>query len=235
MSEIGRRTLLVSVGTAVGAAVVAGCATPAPDAVLDQRRRFSDPTPLPAPTDTGQMSVEAALGARRSRREFSNRPLSIDVIGQLFWAGQGVTSANGYRSAPSAGARFPIELYALSSSTLMHYLPVGHMVEQRRDETSKAALPSAAFDQQHVSASPITFVIAGVVRRTEVEYGRVAPGLMTREAGHVAQNMLLQATALDLAAVPVGGFDPAAVTRLLALPPGEEALYLMPVGHAIGS
>lgn len=227
MGEIDRRNLLL----AVGAAMIAGCATSAPNDVLDVRRRFSDPVPLPAPSEAGVMSVEEALGRRRSRRDYSDRSLSLAVIGQLFWAGQGVTAANGHRTAPSAGARYPIELYALSATQMMHYLPDGHMIEQRPDETSKPALSSAAFDQEFVSSAPIAFVIAGVVGRTEVEYGQVASGLMIREAGHVAQNVLLQATSLELSAVPVGGFDPAAVTRLLALPPGEEVLYLLPVGH----
>lgn len=93
----------------------------------------------------------------------------------------------------------------------MHYLPATHELESRSDETTLRELADSAFGQQFVNMAPIVFVIVGIVARTEVEYGAVSELLMNREAGHVAENMLLQATALDLAAVPVGGFDPSAV------------------------
>jgi len=178
----------------------------------------------------GTVSVEEALRSRRSRRRFAAGELSAPVVGQMLWAGQGITDDAGHRSAPSAGARYPIELYAVSPSKLMHYRPDTHSIEQRDDVSTLQALPAAAFDQDFVGAAPITFVITGAVARTEVEYGALAQDLMNREAGHVAQNMLLQATALDLHSVPVGGFDPARIARLMALPIGEEVLYVMPVG-----
>jgi SagB-type dehydrogenase family enzyme len=122
-------------------------------------------------------------------------------------------------------------LYALTAADLMHYLPVGHRVEQRADTTTLEALPDAAFDQEFVGSAPLVLVIAADPTRTEQEYGAVADDLVNREAGHAAQNILLQATALGLVAVPVGGFDPAEVERLLALPSGQTVLYLIPVGE----
>jgi SagB-type dehydrogenase family enzyme len=113
----------------------------------------------------------------------------------------------------------------------MHYIPAGHRVEQRADTTTLAALPDTAFGQDFVGSAPLVVVIAADPARTEQEYGAMAGDLVNLEAGHAAQNVLLQATALGLAAVPVGGFDPAAVARLLALPPGEEVRYLIPVGR----
>ena len=121
-------------------------------------------------------------------------------------------------------------MYAITATELMHYVPAGHRVEQRADTTTLAALPDAAFDQTFVGDAPLVVVIAADPARTEQEYGAVADDLVNREAGHAAQNILLQATALGLAAVPVGGFDPAEVARLLALPPGQSVLYLIPVG-----
>ena len=117
--------------------------------------------------------------------------------------------------------------------SIEHYLPAAHSIESRPDETTLHELADLAFGQQFVGAAPMVFVIAGIIGRTEVEYGAVSGLLTNREAGHVAQNMLLQATALELAAVPIGGFDAAAVSRALALAPGEEVLHLMPVGHPI--
>jgi SagB-type dehydrogenase family enzyme len=208
-----------------------GCAAEAPESVTDRMQRFDDVTDLPAPDLTGEMSLEQALLERRSVREFGPTELTSATIGQLFWAGQGITDGRGYRTAPSAGGLFPLELYAITATSIFHYLPDGHRVEHRSDTTTLAALTDAAFGQGHVGAAPVVFVVTGVDARTEAKYGALAADFVEREAGHAAQNMLLQATALGLAAVPVGGFDPAEVARLLALPPGHEVLYLIPVGE----
>ena len=218
----------------LAATLAASCTSAAPSSVLEVTQRYDDAIELPAPRLDGSAPLEQVLSERRSRREYSADEPSIDIIGQLFWAGQGITDDDGHRTAPSAGARYPIELYAVTATALMHYLPDGHRVEQRRDIDTLPRLTANAFGQGFVSTAPTVFVITGVEARTEAEYGAVAHDLVNREAGHVAQNILLQATALDLAAVPVGGFDPASVARLLALPPGEEVLYLLPVGYPAG-
>jgi len=215
---------------AVMASLALGCASSAPASVLEQTQRYDETIALPEPDLDGSATLEETLVRRRSQREFAPDELSLDTIGQLLWAAQGITDDEGHRTAPSAGALYPLELYALTDSTLMHYLPAEHRVEQRTDTTTLPQLRAAAFDQQFVSAAPAVLLITGVLGRTQAEYGAVAAELMNREAGHAAQNVLLQATALDLAAVPVGGFDPPALARLLALPPGEEVLYLLPVG-----
>ena len=213
------------------ATLLAGCASEAPSEILQQTQRYPTVIELPAPDLNGTLPLERALRERRSTREYATTPLTLDEVGQLLWAGQGVTDDDGYRTAPSAGARYPLELYAVTAADLMHYLPVGHRVEQRVDTTTLEALADAAFDQEFVSSAPLVVVIAAEPARTEQEYGAVAGDLVNREAGHAAQNILLQATALGLAAVPVGGFDPAAIARLLALPPGQVVLYLIPVGE----
>lgn len=227
IEQVSRRALLHVAIAAVGAA----CAPSAPDAVRNADRRYTESITLPPPQLTSSSSIEELLSVRRSRRDYRRDELPIEHIGQLFWAGQGITDNAGHRTAPSAGARYPLELYAVSAASFMHYLPARHELESRPDATTLTELADAAFGQRFVSAAPIVFVITGLVRRTEAEYGAVSELLMNREAGHVAQNMLLQATSHDLAAVPVGGFDPAAVARTLALAPGEQPLYLMPVGH----
>jgi SagB-type dehydrogenase family enzyme len=211
--------------------VAAGCVSSAPPEVMDETQRYTEAVELSPPDLSGSSSLEQALEERRSGRDFAAAELPLGTIGQLFWSGQGITDDAGHRTAPSAGARYPIELYAISNSTFMHYLPEGHRVEQRADTTTLERLSAAAFQQGFVSDAPVVLVIAAVPARTEAEYGAVAHDLVNREAGHVAQNILLQATSLGLAAVPVGGFDPAEVARLLALAPGEDVLYLLPVGY----
>lgn len=216
-------------------AVALGCVAEAPDSITAQTQRFDEITDLPAPDVTGEMSLEQTLGERRSGREFAPAELTLEIIGQLFWAGQGITDDRGYRTAPSAGARYPLELYAVTSTSVLHYLPDGHRVESRSDTTSLAGLGDLAFGQDWLSSAPAVFAMVGVDARTAAEYGELAADLVEREAGHATQNILLQATALDLAAVPVGGFDPARAARLLALPPGHDVLYLVPVGEPAGA
>ena len=216
---------------AIVAMMLAGCASEAPSEILEQTQRYPTGVELPSPELTGTLSLEQSLHDRRSVREYAATPLTLDEIGQLLWAGQGITDDDGHRTAPSAGARYPLELYAVTATELMHYLPAGHRVEQRADTTILGALPEAAFDQEFVGNAPLVVVIAADPARTEQEYGAMAGDLVQREAGHAAQNILLQATALGLVAVPVGGFDPATVEGLLALPPGQAVQYLIPIGR----
>ncbi len=212
-------------------AALAGCVASAPDTVVE--RSAVEIVELPTPSTDGDVSLEEALVERRSERVFSAASLAPATVGQLLWAAQGESGADGYRTAPSAGARYPLELYAVTATDVLHYLPDGHRVERRRDPTALGQLGDAAFGQQFVTSAPVVFVVAGVPARTEVEYGGLAVGLVEREAGHATQNLLLQATALGLSAVPVGGLDPGAVSGILALPPGYEVFYLVPVGQPV--
>lgn len=212
--------------------LLTACASDAPASVLEQRTRFDAAVELPDATTGDETTLAAALANRRSGREFSTEPLDLETIGALLWAAQGITDdGRGYRTAPSAGARFPLEVYAVTAAEVLHYLPSGHRVEKREDAGTIDRLGEAAFGQTFLADAPVVIVISAVVSRTEAEYGAVADDLVNRESGHAAQNVLLQATALDLAAVPIGGFDPAEVAELLAFTSAEEPLYLIPVGH----
>ena len=199
-----------------------------------------DPTPLPRvtkalppPLTAGSTSVEEALARRRSVRSFSSEPLSDGEIGQLLWAAQGITAEGGRRAAPSAGALYPLELYAVTPDGLWHYLPEGHALTLLTDEDLRVELKGAALDQDAVGAAPLVVVITGVVERTEAKYGPQRAGRYVQlEAGHAAHGLLLQAVTLDLGAVPIGAFVDSEVARILGLPTEETPLYLLPVGRA---
>lgn len=224
-----RSMVVAAVGIFATGVLSVGCVSEAPEVLLDRAERFEAVVELPPPDLDGELTLERVLAERRSQRDFAETELSLATIGQLFWAGQGISSDAGYRTAPSAGARYPLELYALTPSSLLHYRPEGHRAE-RADSNALSELSDAAFGQEFVGSAPAVLIVVGVAARTEAEYGALAERLVDREAGHATQNLLLQATALGLAATPVGGFDPETVNRLLALPPGHEALYLVPVG-----
>jgi len=188
--------------------------------------------PLPMPVVDGQMSLEAALAQRRSVREFSSRPLTDPELGQLLWAAQGITDGRGYRTAPSAGALYPLEIYVATAGGLFHYEVDRHALAMVDRADLRPVLYEAGLRQAAIRQAPAVFVIAAVYERTAVKYSAErSPRYVHLEAGHAAQNLLLQAEALGLGAVPIGAFDDAGVQQALGLPAEQQPLYLIPVGQ----
>jgi len=185
---------------------------------------------LPAPEFDGPVSLESALSRRQSVREYTDAELTSAEISQLLWAAQGVTRDWGGRTNPSAGGRYPLELYAVTSSGLFHYLPYGHRVELLSTDDLRDGLSAAALGQEAVRRAPAVFVICGVFARTAGKYGDRGVRYVYLEAGHVGQSLLLQAIALGLGGVPIGAFDDAGVRRVLNFPADHEPLYLIPIG-----
>lgn len=191
-----------------------------------------DKISLPAPAQRGQMSVEEALARRRSVREFSGKPLTYQQLGQLCWAAQGVTQRDGRRTAPSAGALYPLELYVVTVTGFFHYEPAKHVLQVLDRRDLQRELYRAALSQDSVREAAAVFVITGNYARTAGKYGSArSPRYVHLEAGHAAENLLLEAVVLHLGAVPVGAFDDAQVQKVLSLPMDEEPLYLIPVGY----
>jgi SagB-type dehydrogenase family enzyme len=187
---------------------------------------------LPPPVASGTMSVEMALSLRRSQREFAPTALPIGELGQLAWAAQGVSDrGQGFRTAPSAGALYPLELYFVTGSGVLHYRVASHAFERRSDRDVREQLSRAMLDQAAIRLAPCDVVIASVTARTRKKYGERAARFVAIEAGHVAENLLLQATARGLVGVPVGSMDEEAVGRVLDLPAAEEPLYVVAVGY----
>ncbi len=186
---------------------------------------------LPQPERRGRLSLEEAIAARRSVREFGRAQLTMRQVSQLLWAAQGITGPRGQRTAPSAGALYPLELYVVLPSGLFHYDPAHHRLERRSGADLRPALEQAALGQPSVTGAPAVFVFAAVEERTRVKYHERTDRYVAMEAGHAAQNLLLEAVALGLGGVPMGAFDDAQVARVLGLPAGQGPLYLIPVGN----
>jgi SagB-type dehydrogenase family enzyme len=186
---------------------------------------------LPEPQKAGHVSLEETLQRRRSVRAFGGTPLTEAEIGQLAWAAQGITDDAGYRTAPSAGALYPLELYVGVEDGLFHYDPARHLLTLHVAGDPRPAMQEAALHQKAVGDAPAVFVLAAVYERTEVKYGARATRYVHMEAGHAAQNILLEAVALGLSAVPIGAFDDGRLSRALSLPEEVRPLYLVPVGH----
>jgi SagB-type dehydrogenase family enzyme len=192
---------------------------------------------LPDPQRIGSMSVEQALQQRRSVRSYAPEPLSLQEISQLLWAAQGLTvPASGFRTTPSAGATFPLEIDLLVAGVdglddgVYRYRVRDHALEPRIAGDLRRDLHAAAHRQSVILDAPVVMVIAGVASRTARRYGGRAQRYMHMEAGHAAQNVYLQGTALGIGTVVVGAFLDNRVANVLRLSPDEQPLYLMPLG-----
>ncbi len=174
-----------------------------------QRYTERERVDLAIPLTIGRISLEETLRQRRSVREFGDRDVNIVELAQLLWAGQGITDEkNGKRTAPSAGAIYPMELYVFNKHGVYVYDPGEHQLANIEKEDRRKALSEAAFNQQWVQKAPVTIVIAGDLNKTAKRYGREdAIRFVYIEAGHIAQNLQLQAVAMDLVSVPVGSID----------------------------
>ncbi|HLZ33248.1 MAG TPA: SagB/ThcOx family dehydrogenase [Nitrospira sp.] len=181
-------------------------------------------------------SVEQALLKRRSVREFRDVPLALDDFGQLLWAVQGITNRAGFRTAPSAGALYPLEVYAVAgnvqglSAGLYYYVLRGHMLHRIADGDKRQALVRAAYDQPSIAEAPAILVLCAVYERVTGKYGERGLRYVHMEAGHAAQNVYLQAVSLQLGTVVLGAFDDKGVKDVLRLDGQEDPLYLVPVG-----
>jgi SagB-type dehydrogenase family enzyme len=194
---------------------------------------------LPAPRLEGPLSVEGALLARRSIRDFRAGPLALEEAAQLLWATQGITAAlpGGLRTAPSAGALYPLEVALVAGAVsglapgVYRYLPRRHALRPVCEGDLRAGLAAAALGQSWIAEAACALVLAAVYRRTTRKYGPRGERYVHIEVGHVGQNVYLQARALGLGTTMVGAFRDAEVRRLLDLEADEAPLAILPVGR----
>jgi SagB-type dehydrogenase family enzyme len=226
-----RRAMLASTLMAAGAPrVLAGmparASTDEPDFVVLP----------PLGTSPASETLKQALVRRRSCRTYTPQPLTLSAVSRLLWAAQGITTADGRRTAPSAGALYPLELYVITARVeglvpgAYRYLPDTHGLRRAMGAAVLPLLSRAALGQRAVAEAAAVFVIAAVEQRTALKYGARASRYVSFEAGAVSQNLALQAAAQGWGTVVIGAFDDDAVARALRLPPGERPLALMPVG-----
>ncbi len=170
-------------------------------------------------------------------REYRDRPLTLAEVSQLLWAAQGVTDlAEGFRTAPSAGALYPLEIYVASGNVkeleagTYKYNPNRHELVTVGNRDVRWELSRAALGQSPIAEGAIVLVFAAVYERTTGKYGERGIRYVHMEAGHAAQNVYLQAVSLDLGTVVIGAFDDREVKEVLSMKGSERPLYLMPVG-----
>ncbi len=191
---------------------------------------------LPEPVQDGSVSVEYALLNRRSVRHYKDEPLTLSEISQLLWAAQGITSERGLRTAPSAGALFPLEVYVVAAN--IAHLPTGIYKFNSRDRTllknvdedKRNQLSQAALNQRSIARAPAVLLICAVYERVTRTYGQRGIPYTLMEIGHAAQNVCLQAVAMGMGTVVIGAFRDEEIKMIANLAKDEQPVYIIPIG-----
>lgn len=192
---------------------------------------------LPEPLFKSKILTEEALKRRRSVREYQDKPLTLEEISQLLWAAQGITGEYGMRTAPSAGALYPIELYVVAgrvdglAAGIYRYRPKGHELQKVAEGDKRGDLYQAALEQESLRDGAAAVVIAAVYGRTTRKYGGRGIMYVHMEVGSIAENIYLQAVSLGVGTVFVGAFDDDRVKKVVNMAEGEEPLAIMPLGR----
>lgn len=190
---------------------------------------------LPEPRLTSNISLEQTIQSRRSIRIYQEGSLTIEEVSQLLWAAQGKTAEWGGRTAPSAGASFPLEIYLVAGDVsgletgVYHYLWESHELAKLSGYDKRKELTTVSWGQKYISLAPIDIVIAADYKRTTARYGNIGSHYVDLEVGHCGQNIQLQAEALGLGSVVIGAFQENLVMNSLGIK--EDPVYIIPVGR----
>ncbi len=198
----------------------------------------SDIIKLPEPKYIGSLSVEETLKKRRSERVYKkNASISLSEVSQILWAAQGITDPRGLKTAPSAGALYPIEIYLVVgdmtglSKGVYKYIPKIHGVIKVKGGDARAGLSRSSFGQSYVKEGSIVLVIAALYDRTTKKYGQRGIRYVHIESGNISQNIYLQCASLNLGTVAVGAFDDEDVKKVIGMSKEESPLLIMPIGR----
>ena len=222
------------------ACLLAGAAALAQTAAAPQATPAAAPASLvalPKPDTTGRIPLEQAIARRRSVREYAPGALTLTEASQLMWVAQGITGPAGKRATPSARAVYPLQVWLVANDVtglapgIYRYEPKEHALALVTPGDPRASVAAAARGQASIQHAAAVVAVAGDSALAAAKFGGNAARWLGMEAGFVVQDVYLEATVLGLGTVMVGGFDESAAGRALGLPPGWEALALMPVGR----
>lgn len=189
------------------------------------------------PEASGSSRIEELIAKRRSVRRYEDKRLSESVISRLLWAAQGISSKDGLRTSPSAGALYPLEIHVVTGGGgelepgVYRYIPENHTLVREIAGDIREKLSKAALSQPMIRTAPVSFVISAVYDRITGKYGNRGFRYTHMEAGHAAQNVSLLGVELGIGTCTVGAFEDEEVKKVLKLPANEEPLYILPLGY----
>ena len=221
----------------VGLALLATVVMAAPESSSPSKADASQAIKLPEPRTDGGMTVEKSLEERRSIRSFGKDGLTLNEVSQLLWAAQGVTDDKGHRTAPSAMARYPLQVYLLADnvtglpSGVYHYSPEGHNLTIMAEGNVEGYYNATAGFEAWIKTAPAIFVITGNISGMNQMPRQDPSQWVYIDAGAAAENLLLEVVSLDLASTYTAGFSANKTEELLGLPSGEVPIGVLPVGR----
>ncbi len=183
---------------------------------------------LPEPVKDSDFSVEKAMENRKSVRKYREDSIKLEEISQILWSAG---------KSPSAGGIYPMKIYLMAGSvenieaSIYRYLPSKHELELAVEGDKRSGLCKACLNQRFVRDAPANIVITALYDKIKRGYGERGVRYAIIEAGHMSQNIYLQAEAMDLGTVAVGAFHDDHVSEVMELSPKESPLYVMPVGR----
>ncbi len=192
---------------------------------------------LPEREAAGRSSFEEILAKRRSIRAYSEKALSESDVARFLWVAQGISSKEGFRTAPSAGALYPLELHLVAGNVagiepgVYRYISEEHSLIEDVSGDLRAKLAEAALSQLMIRNAPASLVISAVYPRITSTYMKRGVRYAVMEAGHVAENIYLLATELGIGTCAIGAFEDEEVRKALKLPTNEDPLYILPLGY----
>lgn len=236
-----RKNLIIMLASIIGAGLISGFVFYKP--IVDEGKAFQSSNDkneiikLPEPEYDGSVSVEQALQNRRSVRNYTNSPMTLSEVSQMLWAAQGITEpGRGFRTAPSAGALYPLEVYIVIDRVeeldegVYKYNVQENNLRKLKSGSFNREVSEAALGQSSIQQAAMQIVFSAVYERTTQKYNDRGIRYVHMEAGHAAQNVFLQAESLGLGTVTIGAFNDDNLEELLNMPENETALYILPVG-----
>jgi SagB-type dehydrogenase family enzyme len=202
-------------------------------------RKKEKPMNLTPPILDGEMSLEKAIKQRRTVRSFEHTPITKQQFSQILWAAQGITDNRSFkRAAPSGGALYPADVYAVVGQSCVeeltagvyHYIPSDHSVQKGADGDRRRDIAIASLDQMWMASAPVQFVVTAEYSRITIKYGDRGVRYALIEIGHIGQNIFLQCQAVGLAAGIVGAFNDREIVRVLGIETDHEPIIIFPVG-----
>lgn len=196
---------------------------------------------LPEAKKVGKMSVEQAIQERRSKREFTEKPVSLAELSQVLWSAQGITKksttdAPHKRTAPSARETYPYTLYVVVRNVagLEQGLYVYDPVENKLGNLGMANagdMLNSANVQPNSQTAPVVIVMSAAYGKVVEKFPNNPENVTLLEGGHIGQNIYLQVESLGMGTVVSAGFDANKVREVLQLDPAETPIYMVPFGH----
>lgn len=193
--------------------------------------------------NVGKLTVVEAIGRRRSRRDYSSKPISLEELSYLLWATQGVTDLRRegrslLRTVPSAGGRHPFETYLLVNLVngveqgLYRYLGIEHKLCFLYNEPEIIMKFYKATYEQYVNESSLVFIWTAIPYRTEWRYGPLAHKMIAQDSGHMCQNLYLACESLGIGTCAIGAYNQAMMDDLLGVDGEDEfTIYAATVGQ----